>query len=103
VEEEFKDQSFKLVPSLFWFAESLNPIIITFLPFLEKFDACENLFHLLCIFNIVLSSLILFETKTRYFTNWIGFIVLWYSYYSIMIVGRIFTSFQWDTLLLETG
>ena len=80
VHQQIGTEGYYLLPTLFW----LNPS-----------DAC---LHFLCAGGVVLSLVLIagfFPTATL--TG------LWMLYLSLVTVGQVFFSFQWDVLLLETG
>ena len=80
VRQQIGTEGYYLLPTLFW----LNPS-----------DAC---LHFLCAGGVVLSLVLIagfFPTATL--TG------LWMLYLSLVTVGQVFFSFQWDVLLLETG
>ena len=80
VRQQIGTEGYYLLPTLFW----LNPS-----------DAC---LHFLCAGGVVLSLVLIagfFPTFTL--TG------LWMLYLSLVTVGQVFFSFQWDVLLLETG
>ena len=80
VREQVGTASHYLVPTLFW----LNPS-----------DLC---LHFLCAGGVVL-SLILIAGFLPPFT----LAGLWVFYLSLVSIGQVFLSFQWDVLLLEAG
>ena len=80
VRQQIGTEGYYLVPTLFW----LNPS-----------DACLNF---LCAGGILL-SLVLIAGFIPSFT----LVGLWMFYLSLVSVGQVFLSFQWDVLLLEAG
>ncbi|CAH3132477.1 unnamed protein product [Porites lobata] len=54
----------------------------------------------LCILGIVLSLVYLVSQRCR---DCLGFLALWFLYYSMLPVGQIFIRYQWDALLWESG
>ena len=80
VRQQVGTSGYYLVPTLFW----LNPS-----------DLC---LHLLCAGGIVLSLVLI----AGFFPTW-TLVGLWASYLSLVSVGQVFLSFQWDVLLLEAG
>jgi len=68
------------------------------LPTLAWFGAGDVALHLLCGGGVVLALLLLVGLAPR-----ICLLGLWALYLSLTLVGQVFLSFQWDTLLLETG
>ena len=80
VRQQVGTSGYYLVPTLFW----LNP---------------SNLcLHLLCAGGVVLSLVLI----AGFFPTW-TLIGLWGFYLSLVSVGQVFLSFQWDVLLLEAG
>ena len=80
VRQQVGTSSYYLVPTLFW----LNP---------------SNLcLHLLCAGGVVLSLVLI----AGFFPTW-TLVGLWGFYLSLVSVGQVFLSFQWDVLLLEAG
>ncbi len=80
VGQQVGTSGYYLVPTLFW----LNPS-----------DLC---LHLLCAGGVVLSLVLI----AGFFPTW-TLVGLWAFYLSLVSVGQVFLSFQWDVLLLETG
>ena len=80
VRQQIGAESYYLVPTLFW----LNPS-----------DVC---LHFLCAGGVLL-SLILIAGFFPSFT----LAGLWILYLSLVTIGQVFLSFQWDVLLLEAG
>ncbi len=80
VRQQVGTSGYHLVPTLFW----LNPS-----------DLC---LHLLCAGGVVLSLVLI----AGFFPTW-TLVGLWAFYLSLVSVGQVFLSFQWDVLLLETG
>lgn len=68
------------------------------LPTLAWFGAGDIGLHLLCGGGALLALLLLVGVAPR-----ICLLGLWALYLSLSLVGQVFLSFQWDTLLLETG
>ncbi len=68
------------------------------LPTLCWFSASDSFLNFLCAAGAVLSVLLLIGVAPR-----AVLILLWVFYLSLSLVGQTFLSFQWDTLLLETG
>ena len=80
VRQQVGTSGYYLVPTLFW----LNP---------------SNLcLHLLCAGGVALSWVLI----AGFFPTW-TLIGLWGFYLSLVSVGQVFLSFQWDVLLLEAG
>lgn len=73
-------KAYHLAPTLFWF----NPTDLGL--------------HLLCAAGVVLSIVLI----TGYLPT-ICLTSLWILYLSLVTIGQVFLSFQWDVLLLETG
>ncbi|MDE0426984.1 MAG: lipase maturation factor family protein [Candidatus Poribacteria bacterium] len=80
VRQQVGTSGYHLVPTLFW----LNPS-----------DLC---LHLLCAGGAVLSLVLI----AGFFPTW-TLVGLWAFYLSLVSVGQVFLSFQWDVLLLEAG
>ncbi len=80
VGQQVGTSGYHLVPTLFW----LNPS-----------DLC---LHLLCAGGVVLSLVLI----AGFFPTW-TLVGLWAFYLSLVSVGQVFLSFQWDVLLLEAG
>ena len=80
VRQHIGTEGYYLLPTLFW----LNPS-----------DAC---LHFLCAGGVVLSLILIAG-----FLPTATLIGLWMFYLSLVTVGQVFLSFQWDVLLLETG
>ncbi len=80
VGQQVGTSGYYLVPTLFW----LNPS-----------DLC---LHLLCAGGVVLSLVLI----AGFFPTW-TLVGLWAFYLSLVSVGQVFLSFQWDVLLLEAG
>lgn len=80
VRQQVGMSSYYFVPTLFW----LNPS-----------DLC---LHLLCAAGVVL-SLVLIAGFLPPFT----LAALWVFYLSLVSIGQVFLSFQWDVLILEAG
>ena len=80
VRQQIGTEGYYLLPTLFW----LNPS-----------DAC---LHFLCAGGVVLSVVLIAGfLPTATLTG------LWMLYLSLVTVGQVFLSFQWDVLLLEAG
>ena len=80
VHQQIGTRGYHLFPTLFW----LNPT-----------DAC---LHLLCAGGVLLSFLLIAGIFAPF-----TLVGLWGFYLSLVTVGQVFLSFQWDVLLLETG
>lgn len=80
VREQVGTSGYYVVPTLFW----LNPS-----------DLC---LHLLCAGGVVLSLVLI----SGFLPTW-TLAGLWVFYLSLVSVGQVFLSFQWDVLLLEAG
>ena len=80
VRQQVGASGYYFVPTLFW----LNPS-----------DLC---LHLLCAGGVVLAFVLIIG----FFPTW-SLVGLWGLYLSLVSVGQVFLSFQWDVLLLETG
>ena len=80
VRQQVGTSGYYLVPTLFW----LNPS-----------DLC---LHLLCAGGVALSLVLI----AGFLPTW-TLVGLWAFYLSLVSVGQVFLSFQWDVLLLEAG
>ena len=67
-------------------------------PTLAWFDTSDAFILFLCLAGIFLSILLIFGLQTTPVL-----LVLWALYLSLVGIGQIFLSYQWDVLLLETG
>jgi len=67
-------------------------------PTLCWFDAGDNFLHALCLGGAVLSLLLIAGVAPV-----VMLVLLWVFYLSLCVAGQTFLSFQWDSLLLETG
>ncbi|XP_020620647.1 lipase maturation factor 2-like isoform X6 [Orbicella faveolata] len=54
----------------------------------------------LCVIGIALSIILLVSQRCR---DCLGYLTLWFLYYSMLPVGQIFLRYQWDALLWESG
>ena len=79
-------------------AEQLGAQRLVRLPTLFWLGCSDEALHLCCGLGMVCA---LFVIGGRLW--WPALAVLWACYLSLVSVGRDFLSFQWDTLLLETG
>ncbi|HEX4646702.1 MAG TPA: lipase maturation factor family protein, partial [Verrucomicrobiae bacterium] len=68
------------------------------LPTLCWFNTSDGFLHFLCGAGAVISLVVVVG-----FAPASGLFLLWLIYLSLVVVGREFLSFQWDSLLLETG
>ena len=80
VRQQIGTEGYYLVPTLFW---------------LNASDACLNF---LCASGVVLSLVLIAG-----FVSPFALVGLWAFYLSLVAVGQVFLSFQWDVLLLEAG
>ena len=80
VRQQIGTEGYFLVPTLFW---------------LNASDACLNV---LCAGGVILSFVLIAG-----FVPTCALIGLWTFYLSLVSVGQVFLSFQWDVLLLEAG
>ena len=80
VRQQIGTEGYYLVPTLFW----LNP--------------SDAFLHFLCAGGVVLSLVLIAG-----FVPSFALVGLWTFYLSLVAVGQVFLSFQWDVLLLETG
>ena len=67
-------------------------------PTLTWISASDAMLRFLCVGGVVLSSLLIAGILSTP-----ALILLWLFYLSLSVVGQEFLSYQWDTLLLETG
>ena len=79
-EQYFPDNKYWLFPTLFWL------------------DASDVSLRLSCYAGMAAAILVLLNFFTR-----ISLIACFFLYLSIYTAGQVFTSFQWDSFLLETG
>ncbi len=80
VHQQIGTEGYYLVPTLFW----LNP--------------SDAFLHFLCAGGVVLSLVLIAG-----FVPPFALVGLWMFYLSLVTVGQVFLSFQWDVLLLEAG
>ncbi|MYF97694.1 DUF393 domain-containing protein, partial [Candidatus Poribacteria bacterium] len=80
VQQQIGTKGYHLVPTLFWFNSS------------------DLFLHLICAGGVILSIVLI----SGFFPT-VSLIGLWVIYLSVISVGRVFLSFQWDVLLLEVG
>ena len=80
VRQQIGTEGYYLVPTLFW----LNP--------------SDAFLHFLCAGGVVLSLVLIAG-----FVPTFALVSLWTFYLSLVTVGQVFLSFQWDVLLLEAG
>ncbi len=80
VRQQIGTEGYYLLPTLFW---------------LNASDAC---LHFLCAGGVVLSLVLI----ARFFPAF-TLVGLWIFYLSLVTIGQVFLSFQWDVLLLEVG
>lgn len=78
--QQFGPERYYLVPSIFWI------------------NASDLALHIACAVGVILSFCVIMG-----FAPALSLVLLWVLYLSFFSVGRDFLSFQWDTLLLETG
>ena len=80
VRQQIGTEGYYLVPTLFW----LNP--------------SDAFLHFLCAGGVLLSLVLIAG-----FVPSFALVGLWAFYLSLVTVGQVFLSFQWDVLLLEVG
>lgn len=80
VHQQIGIKGYHLVPTIFWFNSS------------------DLFLHIICAGGVILSIVLI----TGFFPT-VSLIGLWCLYLSLITVGRVFLSFQWDVLLLEVG
>ncbi|MCY4402732.1 MAG: lipase maturation factor family protein [Candidatus Poribacteria bacterium] len=80
VHQQIGIKGYHLVPTIFWFNSS------------------DLFLHIICAVGVTLSVVLI----TGFFPT-VSLIGLWCLYLSLITVGRVFLSFQWDVLLLEVG
>lgn len=78
---------FRITPTLLWMTPYLGLDTPTGMEFL-------------CVISILLSIVLLVSQRCR---DCLGYLMLWFLYYSMLPVGQIFLSYQWDALLWESG
>jgi len=96
------NSNFKFVdyPVLIYFSNHFQAFF-NYFPVLKNFSNVENFLHLLCLFCIMISILIVLNNRLVY--NPLGFFILWLSYLTFLLIGQTFMSFQWDIFLIEVG
>lgn len=90
-----------ILPAADFFAaarEHLGPFGIFSVPSLGWWLPGDAFLHFLCWGGAALSGLLLLEVAPA-----VCLALLWVFYLSLCVAGQTFLSFQWDTLLLETG
>jgi len=106
MKDQFKIESnsvmFQISPSLMWFHEQINSLVLMVMPRLEKFDSTDNVLHVIVLVAAVMSFLMA-NGMFRSLLNPFSFAFLWLSYNSLFALGGVFMQFQWDVLLLEAG
>lgn len=80
VHQQIGSKGYHLVPTLFWF------------------NSTDFFLHLICAGGVILSLVLI----AGFFPTF-SLIGLWGFYLSLVTVGQVFLSFQWDVLLLEVG
>ena len=80
VHQQIGTEGYYLVPTLFWLNTS------------------DTFLHFLCAGGVVLSLVLIAGFVPRF-----ALVGLWMFYLSLVTVGQVFLSFQWDVLLLEVG
>ncbi|XP_068762441.1 lipase maturation factor 2-like [Montipora capricornis] len=78
---------FKKTPTLLWMTPYLGLNTATGMEFL-------------CVIGIAVSLILLLSQRCR---DCLGYLTLWFLYYSMLSVGQIFIRYQWDALLWESG
>ena len=78
--------------------QQLGPERYQWLPTLCWLNASDAFLHGLCAAGVLLSLLLILDVAPA-----LALCGLWAAYLSLAVVGQDFLSFQWDTLLLETG
>ena len=66
----------QILPSLLWFSDYINKYIIIVLPMLAEFNETDNVMHVMVLFAIVVSFLIMIGYP-KFLLNPIAFAVLW--------------------------
>ena len=90
-----------ILPARDFFAaahERLGPWGVLSVPSLCWWNASDASLHFLCAGGVVLAALLLMDVAPA-----LCLALLWVFYLSLCAAGQAFLSFQWDTLLLETG
>ena len=103
IENHYGSNKYNVMPTIFWLSKEINNYLVWVFPSIKPYQAEENVFHFLCLTNIFIAFLVLFDKKCRIFVNFWTFFALWLSYLSIFLVGDAFLSYEWDILILETG
>jgi hypothetical protein len=80
VQAQIGPERFRLLPTLFWL------------------DVSDVWLNAVCAAGVVLSLLLIVGVLPP-----LALFLLWLLYLSLVAVGQLFLSFQWDNLLLETG
>lgn len=80
IHQQIGAKGYHLVPTLFWF------------------NSTDFFLHLICAGGVILSLVLI----AGFFPTF-SLIGLWGLYLSLVTVGQVFLSFQWDVLLLEVG
>jgi hypothetical protein len=102
LQETYKDKfTFLGMPTIFWFSDTINEILLKAAPHFSISSSIENSMYLVCLSGIIISLTIVLNFGVFY--NNIGFALLWFIYLSFFLIGQIFMSYQWDIFLLEVG
>ena len=80
VRQQIGPEGYHLVPTLFWL------------------NASDAFLHFVCAGGVLLSLILIAG-----FVPSFALVGLWAFYLSLVSIGQVFLSFQWDVLLLETG
>ncbi len=90
-----------ILPARDFFAaahERLGPWGVLSVPSVCWWNSTDACLHFLCGGGVVLAALLLINLAPA-----VCLALLWVFYLSLTVAGQTFLSFQWDTLLLETG
>jgi hypothetical protein len=97
-----ENANFWNVPSLLWYSDIINEVLINFFPQMGvNSSSVENAMYVLCLIGIITALGIVLNMAVFY--NTFGFIIIWLIYLNFFTVGQVFMSFQWDIFLLEVG
>jgi predicted DCC family thiol-disulfide oxidoreductase YuxK len=76
----------------------VGPEAYGLLPTLCWFNSSDTFLHFLCGSGVLISLLLIFGIAPA-----VSLVALFVLYLSLTIAGQVFSNFQWDVLLLETG
>ena len=61
IESHYGSNKYNVMPTIFWLSKGINSYLIQVFPSIEPYQAEENVFHLLCLTNIFIAFLVLFD------------------------------------------